>query len=69
MQCSVWMGNDNRRPTTLESKECSQTLSFLSHCQEKVNSQEDATSYLTISAGVTRKEMLKLLMERKVIIL
>jgi hypothetical protein len=47
MHCSIWIGNDNVRPTTLESKECSQALSFLSHCQETVKSQEEANSYLT----------------------
>jgi hypothetical protein len=65
MHYSVWIGNDTMRPTTLESKECSEALSFLSHCQETVNSQEKANSYLIISAAVTRKEMLKHLMERR----
>jgi len=41
MYYSVWIGNDNMRPTTLESKECSHVLSFLSHCQATVNSQEE----------------------------
>jgi hypothetical protein len=59
MHYIIWIGNDSMRPTTLESKECSQALSFLSHCQETVKSQEEANSYLTISAAVTRKEMLK----------
>jgi len=65
MHYSVWIANDNMRPTTLESNECSQALSFLSHCQETVNSQEEANSYLNISAGVTRKETLMHLMERR----
>ena len=64
MYYGVWIGDDNMRPTSLESKKCSQVLYFLSHCQETVNSQEEANSYLTISAAVTRKETLKHLMER-----
>jgi hypothetical protein len=64
MHYSVWIGNDTMRPKTLESKECSEALSFLSHCQKTVNSQAEVNSYLTISAAVTRKEMLKHLMER-----
>jgi hypothetical protein len=40
MHYNVWIGNDNMRSTTLESEDCSEALSFLSHCQETVNSQE-----------------------------
>jgi hypothetical protein len=65
MHYNVWIGNDNTRATTLESKECSEVLSFLYHCQEIVKEVEEVNSYLTICAAVTRKEMLKHLMERR----